>query len=103
MTATDTASHARLDRRRVLQAALGLADREGLDALTMRRLGNELGVDPMTVHHHVESKDRLLDGIAELLWEEVALPESSGDPAEALRGLARALRDLFRRHPPAAP
>ncbi|MGH8873938.1 MAG: TetR/AcrR family transcriptional regulator C-terminal domain-containing protein [Acidimicrobiia bacterium] len=102
MTATDTASRARLDRRRVLEAALGLADREGLDALTMRRLGTELAVDPMTVHHHVESKDRLLDGVAELLWEEVALPEDSWNPAEALRGLARSLRDLFRRHPQAA-
>jgi TetR/AcrR family tetracycline transcriptional repressor len=103
MTATDTIGRARLDRRRVLQAALALVDREGLDALTMRRLGADLGVDPMTVHHHVESKDRLLDGIAEVLWEEVALPESSGDPAEALRGLAQSLRDLFRRHPQAAP
>jgi TetR/AcrR family tetracycline transcriptional repressor len=103
MTATDTATRARLDRRRVLQAALGLVDREGLEALTMRRLGAELGVDPMTVHHHVETKDRLLDGLAELLWEEVAFPEDPGQPAEALRGLARSLRDLFRRHPQAAP
>lgn len=103
MTATGTASPVRLDRRRVLEAALDLVDREGLDALTMRRLGTELGVDPMTVHHHVESKDRLLDGVAELLWEEVALPDDSGDPGEALRGLARSLRDLFRTHPQAAP
>jgi AcrR family transcriptional regulator len=103
MTATGTASPARLDRRRVLEAALVLVDREGLEALTMRRLGTELGVDPMTVHHHVQSKDRLLDGIAELLWEEVALPDGPGDPADALRGLARSLRDLFRRHPQAAP
>jgi TetR/AcrR family tetracycline transcriptional repressor len=103
MTVTDTASRARLDRRRVLQAALGLVDREGLEALTMRRLGTELRVDPMTVHHHAESKERLLDGLAELLWEEVALPEGSGGPAAALRGLARSLRDLFRRHPQAAP
>ncbi|MGH2764544.1 MAG: TetR/AcrR family transcriptional regulator [Actinomycetota bacterium] len=101
--ATDTASRTRLDRRRVLMAALGLADRQGLEALTMRRLGTELGVDPMTVHYHAESKDRLLDGIAELLWEEVALPDASEGPAEALRGLARSLRDLFRRHPQAAP
>ena len=103
MTATEAATRARLDRRRVLEGALGLVDREGLDALTMRRLGTELGVDPMTVHHHVESKERLLDGIAELLWEEVALPDDSRDPAETLRALARSLRDLFRRHPQAAP
>jgi AcrR family transcriptional regulator len=103
MTATDTDSRIRLDRRRVLEAALDLVDREGLEAVTMRRLGTELGVDPMTVHHHVEGKDRLLDGIAELLWEEVALPVDPGDPASALRGLARSLRDLFRRHPQAGP
>ena len=103
MTATETTGRARLDRRQVLEAALGLVDREGLEALTMRRLGGELGVDPMTIHHHVENKDGLLDGIAELLWEEVALPEGSVDAAEALRGLARSVRDLFRRHPQAAP
>jgi AcrR family transcriptional regulator len=103
MTATETALRPRLDRRRVLEVALGLVDREGLEALTMRRLGAELGVDPMTIHHHAESKDRLLDGIAELLWEEVALPTDSVDPAEALRTLARSVRDLFRRHPQAAP
>jgi TetR/AcrR family tetracycline transcriptional repressor len=103
MTTTGVTARTRLDRRRVLEAALGLVDRDGLDALTMRRLGAELAVDPMTIHHHVETKDRLLDGIAELLWDEVALPESSVSPVEALRGLARSLRDLFRRHPQAAP
>jgi len=103
MTTTGATGRTRLDRRRVLEAALGLVDRDGLDALTMRRLGAELAVDPMTIHHHVETKDRLLDGIAELLWEEVALPESSVGVVEALRGLARSLRDLFRRHPQAAP
>ena len=103
MTATETTGRARLDRRQVLEAALGLVDREGLEALTMRRLGGELRVDPMTIHHHAENKDGLLDGIAELLWEEVALPEGSVDAAEALRGLARSVRDLFRRHPQAAP
>ena len=103
MTAADTAVRGRLDRRSVLAAALALVDREGLEALTMRRLGTELEVDPMTVHHHVESKDRLLDGIAELLWEEVALPQGQRDPVETLRSLARSVRDLFRRHPQAAP
>lgn len=103
MTTSETTTRPRLDRRRVLEAALALVDRDGLEALTMRRLGSDLGVDPMTVQHHVESKDRLLDGIAELMWEEVALPDDSGDPGQALRGLARSLRDLFRRHPEAAP
>jgi len=100
---TAIATRGRLDRRLILEAALGLVDRDGLESLTMRRLGTELSVDPMTIHHHVENKERLLDGIAEVLWEEVALPEESADPSEALRSLARSLRDLFRRHPQAAP
>lgn len=49
-------SAARLDRRRVLETALGLIDRDGLGALTMCRLGSELEVDPMTIHHHLENK-----------------------------------------------
>jgi TetR/AcrR family tetracycline transcriptional repressor len=103
MTAQGIAGRSRLNRENVLEAALDLVDREGLEALTMRRLGGELAIDPMTVHHHVEGKDRLLDGIADLLWREVALPDDSESVAEALRTLARSLRDLFRRHPQAAP
>lgn len=93
----------RLDRRRVLEMALQVIDREGLDALTMRRLATELDVDPMTVHYHAEGKDRLLDGVAELLWEEIDRPDPSGDPTGTLRTLARSVRRLFHRHPEAAP
>lgn len=102
MTA-ETPARERLDRRRVLEAALELIDREGLDDLTMRRLAGELAVDPMTVHHHARGKDSLLDGVAELLWEEVERPGRSDDPKEVLRTLARSVRDLFHRHPEAAP
>ncbi|MGH2450408.1 MAG: TetR/AcrR family transcriptional regulator [Candidatus Limnocylindria bacterium] len=101
--ATDTATRRRLDRRQILQAALAVVDRDGLEALSMRRLGTELGVDPMAIYHHVDGKDRLFDGLAELLWEEVARPEAGADRVAALRTLARSLRDLFRRHPGAAP
>lgn len=69
----------------------------------MRRLGAELGVDPMAIYHHVDGKERLLDGLAELLWEEVARPEVGVDPISTLRNLARSLRDLFRKHRAAAP
>jgi AcrR family transcriptional regulator len=103
MPPVDTATRRRLDRRQVLEAALAVVDRDGLEALSMRRLGSELGVDPMAIYHHVDGKDRLYDGIAELLWEEVARPEPGDDPIAALRRLARSLRDLFRRHPAAAP
>jgi TetR/AcrR family tetracycline transcriptional repressor len=100
---TATAARARLDRRQVLEAALSLVDRDGLEVLTMRRLGTELGVDPMTIHHHVESKDKLLDGITELLWEKVDRPNGSSDPAGVLRLFAGSIRGLFHSHPEAAP
>lgn len=100
---TEAGTRQRLDRRRVLEAALNVVDAEGLDALTMRRLGNELDVDPMTVHHHAKGKDGLLDGLAELLWEEIDPPPETEDASEVLRALARSIRELFHRHPEAAP
>lgn len=100
-TASRTQVH--LGRRQVLSTALEVVDREGLEALSMRRLGAELSVDPMTIYHHVGGKERLLDGVAELLWEEVDLPGASSDPIGTLRNLAGSLRNLFRRHPDAAP
>ena len=103
MTTTEIATRPRLDRRQVLAAALALVDRDGLDALVLRRLGAELGVDPMAIYRHVDGKDGLEAGLAELLWDEVARPEPGEGPLDALRRLARSLRDLFRRHPAAAP
>lgn len=100
---TKTPAHNRLDRRRVLQAAIELIDREGLDALTMRRLATDLDVDPMTVHHHVGSKERMLRGVAELLWDEVDRPLPDQNAKDVLRTMARSVRDLFYRHPEAAP
>lgn len=93
----------RLDRRKILETALEIVDREGLEALTMRRLGSALDVNPMAVYHYLESKERLYDGLAELLWDEVARPRSSGDARAPLRMLGRSLRAVFRRHPAAAP
>lgn len=103
MAVTEIARRQRLDRRRILEAALAVVDRDGLDALSMRRLGAELGADPMAAYHHVGDKDRLHAGIAEILWEQVARPSAGDEPIEALRALARSLRNLFRRHPAAAP
>jgi AcrR family transcriptional regulator len=92
----------RLSRRRILEAALAIADREGVDALTMRRLGSDLGVDPMSIYNYLEGKDALLDGLVELLWEEVAHPAGS-DWSEQLRAFAQSLRKVFHRHPQTAP
>lgn len=80
-----------------------MIDQEGLDTLTMRRLAEELHVDPMTINYHAKGKDALLDGVAELLWEEIDDPQRSAEPADTLRTLARSIRRLFHRHPEAAP
>lgn len=93
-----------LTRQKVVAAALRLVDRDGLDGLTMRALGRELGVDPMAVYYHVPNKAALLDGLVEAVWSEMDIPESSGQPWQAeLEQIARAMRDALRRHPNALP
>lgn len=92
-----------LDRQRVLTAALAIVDAEGLDALSMRRLGAELGVEAMSLYKHVANKDALLDGLVEQLWTEVgAEAPEGGDWADQLRAFARGIRSMMRRHPQAA-
>lgn len=93
-----------LSRRRILQTALELVDREGLEALSMRRLGAELGVEAMSLYNHVSDKQALLDGIAELLLEEVVIP--APDPQhweDAWREVGCSYRRMGHRHPRAFP
>jgi AcrR family transcriptional regulator len=89
----------RLSRARILAAALDLVDLDGLEALTMRRLADQLKVDPMSLYNHVDGKDALLDGLAEALWAEVKPTESATGWKETLRSLATALRQLAHSHP----
>lgn len=87
-----------LTRDRVLQAAVAVADREGLNALTMRRLGAELGVEAMSLYKHVANKDGVLDGIVELVIGKIAIP-SPGEPwKRAMRRRAISAREVLRRH-----
>ncbi|MFI6436677.1 TetR/AcrR family transcriptional regulator [Streptomyces sp. NPDC050759] len=81
--ASDHGRHGRLSRERVLSAALELVDDEGLSALSMRRLGAELGVEAMALYRYASSKDALLDGLVEALHLELEerLGQMSGDPA----------------------
>ena len=88
-----------LSRAVVLQAALGLADREGLDALSMRRLGQALKVEAMSLYNHVAGKDDLLDGIVELVLSEMDLPRPGDEWKDAMRRRARSARDVLSRHP----
>ncbi|MGH2452403.1 MAG: TetR/AcrR family transcriptional regulator [bacterium] len=85
-----------------MAAALKFIDREGLDALSMRRLGTELGIEAMSLYHHVPSKDTLLDGVGERLWADIPKPSGDSHWSAQLRNFARSLRGLFHTHPHAA-
>jgi AcrR family transcriptional regulator len=88
-----------LTRERILDTALSLMDAEGLEAVTMRRLGRELGVEAMSLYNHVADKEDVLSGIQERIMAGFRLPEASGDWIERLREMARTFRDLLIRHP----
>ena len=88
-----------LSRRRVLEAAVRFADREGLDALSMRKLGAELGVEAMSLYNHVPNKDALLDGMVEVLLGELEVPSEKAGWEERVREAYRGFRRLARRHP----
>ncbi|WP_337867932.1 TetR/AcrR family transcriptional regulator C-terminal domain-containing protein [Meiothermus sp.] len=88
---------ARLSREGVLQKALELADQEGFHALTMRRLAQELGVEAMSLYYHFANKDRLLDGMIDLVFAEIKLP-SRGTWKSRLRARATSARAALVRH-----
>jgi len=92
-----------LTRSRVLQAAVLFVDREGLEALSMRKLGDELGVEAMSLYRHVANKADILDGIHETILKEMPTPTLGGSWREDLRMLGRSLRQVLLRHPAALP
>jgi TetR/AcrR family transcriptional regulator, tetracycline repressor protein len=86
----------------VVDQALALADKSGLDALTIRKLATELGVTPMALYWHFHGKDELLDGLTERLWGEVDLTVDRNAPwTEQIRGLFESLLKVLRAHPAA--
>lgn len=87
-----------ISREKILSVALRIADEQGLQRLTMRRLGAELGVDPMAVYHHVADKAALFDGLIERVFSEVKLPPRTGRWDHDLRAVARAARTTFLAH-----
>jgi AcrR family transcriptional regulator len=96
------ADRAGLSREQVLDAALDLIDRDGTAALSMRRLGAELGVEAMTLYHYLPNKDALLDGIVERVVAQAETGLTDGPWDRALADYARALRATLLRHPGAA-
>ncbi|MFF4990801.1 TetR/AcrR family transcriptional regulator [Streptosporangium saharense] len=90
---------AALSRERVLHGALAVADAGGIGSLTIRSLAQALGVKPMSVYHHVANKDEILDGIVDLVFQEIELPSADGDWRSELRRRAESARRVLRRHP----
>ena len=99
---TETRSRAeprtRLSRERVLKVAIAHADAGGLDALSMRKLAEELDVAPMALYRHVANKDDLIDGMVDVVFSEVGLPSTGPDWRTAMRQRAISLRDVLARH-----
>jgi AcrR family transcriptional regulator len=87
-----------LTRARVLETALQLADQGGLEALSMRKLGQALGVEAMALYYHFANKDKVLDGIVDLVFGEIVVPGAGGDWRTAMRERAISLRDVVARH-----
>jgi AcrR family transcriptional regulator len=87
-----------LSRERVLATAVALADARGLGELTMRKLGQELGVEAMSLYHHVAGKDDLLDGMIDLVFAEIDPPAPGGDWKAELRKRAVSTRGALTRH-----
>src|SRR5438552_16943582 len=99
--ATKTAPRLPLSRDRILQAALELVDKGGIGSLTMRKLGQQLGFEAMSLYNHVANKDDLLDGMLDLVLAEMEAPQ----PEEGLAGIRKAAisaHESLRRHPWAA-
>lgn len=87
-----------LSRDRALEVAMDLADREGLVALTMRSLATALGIEAMSLYHHVKNKDDILNGMVDRVFAEVQVSTSDTDWKSAMRARAHAMRAALRKH-----
>lgn len=96
---TAAGARVRLSRDRVIEAAIRLADVGGLDSLTMRRLGEELSVEAMSIYNHVANKEDLINGMADAVFGEIELPSHSDDWKTAIRKRSISFREVLTRHP----
>lgn len=88
-----------LTTERVLRAALRMADRDGLDSLSMRNLAQALKVEAMSLYNHVANKEKILDGLVELVVSEIEVPAIGGDWRAAMRQRARSAHAVLMGHP----
>lgn len=91
-----------LSRQRIFNVALELADKSGLDSVSMRQVAQGLSVEAMSLYKHVANKDDILDGLVELVVAEMSLPSPSAEWKEALRERAYTVRKTLNSHPWAA-
>ena len=98
MDAFPAARRERVTRDRIILSALRIMDEEGLEAVTMRRVGRELGCEAMSLYNHVRDKEDILDGICEAVLAEFTVPEGA-TWEEAIRAGAREYRRLLLAHP----
>jgi AcrR family transcriptional regulator len=94
-----TARRTPLSRDQVLRAAVALADEGGIGALNMRKLGQTLGVEAMSLYNHVASKGDLLDGMIDVVFGEIGVPPADGGWKPAMRQRAISAREVLGRHP----
>jgi AcrR family transcriptional regulator len=87
-----------LSRQRVLQAAVDFADANGVGSLSMRKLGETLGVEAMSLYNHVANKSELLDGMVDLVFSEIHLPNGDSDWKSAMDQRAVSAREVLSRH-----
>ena len=87
-----------LTRARVLHAAVALADASGSESLSMRKLGEAVGVEAMSLYHHVANKEDLLDGMIDIVFGEIDLPSGGEDWKTAMRQRAISARRVLSRH-----
>ncbi|GAB3793562.1 TetR/AcrR family transcriptional regulator [Nocardioides ungokensis] len=95
----EAASRAPVSKDRALEHAVAVADAEGIEAVTMRRLARELGVEAASLYHHVSGKDEILDGLVDIVSAEIELPSPSDEWRPAIRQRAHSTRAVLRRHP----
>jgi AcrR family transcriptional regulator len=100
---TENGQNGPITRAAVLAGALDIIDRHGVDALSMRRLGQAVGRDPMAIYRHVPNKAAVLDGVVEIVFEQLCVDTTTADWVAALRRLGHDFRDLARAHPHVVP
>jgi len=93
------AKRAALSRERIMRAAISLADRDGIESLSMRKLGQKLGVEAMSLYNHVRNKVDMLDGMVDIVFGEIDLPANGVDWRPAMRKRAISARQALLRHP----